>query len=142
MPAIFLKILSLLPMIWEIVKKFIPFIKKGEVLSSFCDDSGEFYDFKEHVVIPEYDVLHNALMSKIKKARKKGEVLILNFADMKQFNSDTTEAIRDCLRDAIIHNNIRLRVIMPKKGMNDLYKEIDKLIDERNCKSVNLKKVK
>jgi hypothetical protein len=142
MPAIILKLISFIPMIWEIIKKIIPFIhKKEETLIAFCDDYGSFYDFKEHVVIPDYDVLHKSLMKVIKRARKKGEVLILNFSDMKQFNNDTSEAIRECLRDAVIHNNIRLRAIFPKKGMNDLYKELSKLINQKDCKSISIKRV-
>lgn len=141
MPVIITKLLAFLPYIFDIIKKIIPFIYKGEKLSAFCDDTGHFFDFKEHVVVPEYDTLYKSLMHEIKVCRKKGEVLVLNLADIKQFNSDTTEAIRDGIRDAIIHNNIRLRCIFPKKGMNDLYKEVYKLIDSRDCKSVTIKKV-
>jgi hypothetical protein len=142
MPVIFVKIISLIPIIWEIIRKVIPFIKKRESLIAFCDDSGEFFDFKEHVVIPDYDILHKSLMEKIKSARKKGKVLILNLSEVKQANNDTIEALRDCIRDAIINNNIRLRVIFPKKGMNDLFKDVAKLSRDRDCKSINIKKVK
>jgi len=142
MPAILLKILALLPTLWEIVKKIIPFVKTYEPLQVFCDDSGEFFDFKEHVVIPDYDTLHKSLMAKIKHARKKGEVLILNLSEVKQANNDTIEALRDCIRDAILHNNIRLRVIFPKKSMDSLFKDVSKLARDRDCKSITIKKVK
>jgi len=142
MPAILLKILTLLPVVWEIIKKFIPFMKTSEPLTAFCDDCGEFFDFKEHVVIPDYDTLHKSLSVKVKHARKKGEVLILNLSEIKQANNDTIEALRDCIRDMILHNNIRCRIVFPKKGMDDLFKDVSKLARERDCKSITIKKVK
>ena len=142
MPAILLKLLAFIPTLWEIIKKIIPFIKTYEPLTAFCDDSGEFFDFKEHVVIPDYDTLHKSLIAKIKRCRKKGIVLILNLSEIKQANSETTEAFRDCIRDAILHNNIRLRVIFPRKGMDSLFKDVSKLARDRDCKSITIKKVK
>ena len=114
-------------------------MKTSEPLTAFCDDCGEFFDFKEHVVIPEYDVLHKSLTAKIKYCRKKGTVLVLNLSEIKQANNDTIEALRDCIRDAIIHNNIRIRIIFPAKGMTDLYKDVSKLARDRNCKSITIK---
>jgi len=142
MPAIILKILAFIPTLWDILKKVIPFVNKKECLSVFCDDTGRFFDFKEHVVIPNYDVLHKSLMQQLKKARSRGEVLILNLSEIKQANVDTVEALRDCIRDAILKNNIRLRVIFPKKEMNDLYKEVYKLVKDKDCKSITIKRVK
>ena len=145
MSVILLKILAFIPILWEIVnKKILPFIKTCEPLTAFCDDNGEFFDFKEHVVIPDYDVLHKSLTAKIKHCRKKGKVLILNLSEIKQTNNDTVEALHDCIRDAIIHNNIRCRILFPSKNkvLNDLFKDVSKLAQDRDCKSISIKRVK
>lgn len=116
--------------------------KKVNKLEMYCDNIGLVFDFKEELIIPDYNSFYKSLTKQINIVRKNNKILKLNFSELISINEYSKEAIRDCLREAILNNNVKIKVIFPAKILDKVYNEVSILIKERNSMSVEVKKIR
>lgn len=95
-------------------------------LDSFADDIKIVVIFRSHLVIADAEEFVSALDEMVEQCRVSSRVLVLNFMYLEEINECTRIAIAAAVRAAVDLNNIRMLVIFPSPGID----QIDSLYSE------------